>query len=105
MGLPVVSFASGGIPEAVAHRQTGFLSPERDEQGLATSLLALLRNPNLRTQFSEAGRSRVEKMFSLRAQARRLENTYEELLNEHESSPRAGLARAENRSAWSNTNA
>ena len=35
MGLPVVSFASGGIPEVVADRQTGFLVRERDWQSLA----------------------------------------------------------------------
>ena len=35
MKLPVVSFSSGGIPEAVLNNETGFLVPEKDWQSLA----------------------------------------------------------------------
>jgi colanic acid/amylovoran biosynthesis glycosyltransferase len=80
MGLPVVSFAIGGIPEAVAHEQTGFLVPERDWEALAAKLLALLQNQDLWMQFSEAGRARVEKLFNIRKQASILENIYESVL-------------------------
>ena len=55
MGLPVVSFASGGIPEAVADGQTGFLVSERDWQALGNKILLLLRNRELWTRFSKAG--------------------------------------------------
>ena len=50
MGLPVVSFASGGIPEAVANNETGFLVAEKDwevgfgstaNRGRAASFLSL----------------------------------------------------------------
>jgi colanic acid/amylovoran biosynthesis glycosyltransferase len=75
-GLPVVSFASGGIPEAVAHEQTGFLAPERDVEALATYLKTLLTNPTLWTQFSHRGRERVLKEFNLAQQTRLLEEIY-----------------------------
>ena len=80
MGLPVVSFASGGIPEAVVHGETGFLAEERDEKGLATSLLLLLLTPKLWARFSRAGQLRARKLFDIRKQAMALEEIYERVL-------------------------
>src|SRR6185295_16391013 len=37
-GLPVVATTHGGIPEAVAHEQTGLLVPERDPAALHAAL-------------------------------------------------------------------
>jgi glycosyltransferase involved in cell wall biosynthesis len=82
MGLPVVSCPVGGIPEAVAHEQTGFLVPERDSEALAAKLLLLFQNQDLRTKFSEAGQARVDKLFNIRKQAALLENIYEGTLTE-----------------------
>jgi glycosyltransferase involved in cell wall biosynthesis len=82
MGLPVVSSSIGGIPEAVAHEQTGFLVPERDSAAIAAKLLVLLRNRDLWTKFSEAGRTRVHRMFNIRKQAALLENIYDSVLEE-----------------------
>lgn len=82
MGLPVVSTFVGGIPEAVADEQTGFLVPERDPEALATKLLALLHNRTLWSTFSEAGRARATTLFDIRRQAVRLEQIYESVLTE-----------------------
>jgi glycosyltransferase involved in cell wall biosynthesis len=82
MGLPVVSFATGGIPEAVAHEQTGFLVSEQDWGALAAKLLVLLQNHDLWSQFSEAGPARVEALFNIRKQATILENIYESVLTD-----------------------
>ncbi len=87
MGLPVVSFASGGIPEAVAHEQTGFLVPERDAEALSTKLLLLLQNKELRYTFAEAGQSRVRLLFDSRKQADTLEAIYEDTLLQWNSVP------------------
>ena len=83
MGLPVVSFASGGIPEAVADGQTGFLVPERDWQALSARILLLLRDGRLWTQFSRAGVRRVRCQFDIRKQAQALEVIYAEVINEY----------------------
>jgi colanic acid/amylovoran biosynthesis glycosyltransferase len=83
MGLPVVSFASGGIPEAVSDGQTGFLVPERDWQSLAAKILLLLREGKLWTQFSRAGESRVRRQFNIRQQAEALEGIYEQVIDEY----------------------
>jgi glycosyltransferase involved in cell wall biosynthesis len=82
MGLPVVGFATGGIPEAVAHEQTGFLISEQNCGPLAAKLLVLLQNNHLWTQFSEAGPARVKALFNIRKQAKILENIYESVLTD-----------------------
>jgi colanic acid/amylovoran biosynthesis glycosyltransferase len=82
MGLPVVSFATGGIPEAVANDQSGFLVPERDEKALAQKLLLLLANKDIWNQMSAAGKARARHLFNIRTQATILENIYEGVLTE-----------------------
>jgi colanic acid/amylovoran biosynthesis glycosyltransferase len=83
-GLPVVSFASGGIPEAVAHEQTGFLLPEKDIQGLATRILQLLQDQDLWNRFSEKGQQHVRKHFNLHQQSRLLEDIYTEITKQEQ---------------------
>jgi glycosyltransferase involved in cell wall biosynthesis len=76
MGLPVVSFVSGGIPEAVAHGKTGFLVAERDSEGLSAYILRFLADEELWRQFSQSGQERVCTIFNLYKQTRVLENIY-----------------------------
>jgi glycosyltransferase involved in cell wall biosynthesis len=82
MGLPVVSFASGGIPEAVSDGRTGFLVPEQDWQALGAKILLFLQHGNLWTKFSRAGESRVRCLFDIRKQAPALELIYEQVIDE-----------------------
>jgi colanic acid/amylovoran biosynthesis glycosyltransferase len=81
MGLPVASFSSGGVPEAVVHDETGLLATEGDWRGLAGNILALLRNGSLWRRMSEAGQRRVRESFALAKQTAKLEQTYASLLN------------------------
>lgn len=80
MGLPIVSSASGGIPEAVAHGQTGFLVPEQDVEGLASNILRLFKDTALLEHFSRNGQQRVRNLFDLHNQTRVLENIYKNLV-------------------------
>jgi colanic acid/amylovoran biosynthesis glycosyltransferase len=82
MGLPVVSTFSGGIPEAVRHKETGLLVKERDPRGLAQAILRLLQGGELWQRFSLAGRRNVENHFNLAQQTGRLEKVFERLLAE-----------------------
>jgi glycosyltransferase involved in cell wall biosynthesis len=45
-GTPVVAFQTGGIPEMVAHLQTGYIAAYRDAQALALGLQEVLRDDN-----------------------------------------------------------
>jgi glycosyltransferase involved in cell wall biosynthesis len=80
MRLPVVSFRSGGIPEAISHGETGFLTPERDWQELARYIILLLGNFSLLNQFGNAGRTRVKSFFDIKKQTNILENIYKEVI-------------------------
>ena len=91
MELPVVSFASGGVPEAVAHGETGFLAAERDWKGLAEHLSTLLKDDALRRRFGAAGRARVRARFDLRKQTPKLEELYERVLREPETTNGASV--------------
>lgn len=76
MGLPVVSFSTGGIPEAVVNGKTGFLSAEGDWKSLAGYILQLLENPQLWQQMSYAGRQHIQDNFDLSTQIKALEDIY-----------------------------
>ena len=80
MRLPVVSFASGAIPEAVAHGEVGFLAAERDWEELAKYILLLLEEDTLWHRFSEAGWHRVRTLFNLQKQTAALEEIYKQVL-------------------------
>ncbi len=82
MGLPTVSFASGGIPEAIAHGKTGFLAPEKDIHALADHLFQLLTHAVLWAEFSHNGKAWVRHHFDLNKQTQKLEDTYLETLEE-----------------------
>jgi len=68
-GVPVVATAVGGTPEVVADGETGYLVPPRRPDELATRLLHLLRNEGLRTALGNAGRARMQRLFTFDAQA------------------------------------
>jgi colanic acid/amylovoran biosynthesis glycosyltransferase len=76
MGLPVVSFSSDGVREAVVHGQTGFLASERDTDGLAHYLQKLCADKVLCARMGEAARAHVREHFNLRTQSRKLEELY-----------------------------
>lgn len=56
-GLPIVSTRSGAISEYIPDGVAGILVPENDSHALATSLLALLRNPQRAREMGAAGRA------------------------------------------------
>jgi len=91
MGTPVVSFATGGIPEAVAHGRTGLLAAERDADGLADAIVTTLTDDGAWQRMSEAGQARVRAEFDLRRQTQALEQIYRTVAD-------AALSRAPNES-------
>ena len=57
-GKPVVGCDVMGVPEAVAHGQTGLLVPPSDADAVGSALLRLLRDENERARMGENGRRR-----------------------------------------------
>lgn len=75
-GLPVVAYATGGVPQAVVDGVTGLLAPEKDVAGLSQRLLALLTTPELAATLGASGRERVLRDFDVVARTAELEDIY-----------------------------
>lgn len=86
-GLPVIATLHGGIPEAVRKDVTGLLVPERDVEGLLTSMVQL--TSGLWPTMSEAAAADVRDQFESTAQIAKLEAVYNEAvkLNATSTSP------------------
>ncbi len=62
-GKPVIGGAHGGAPEVIQDGVTGYVVQHADTLQLATSIDALLSNPELAKEMGARGRERVEKEF------------------------------------------
>ncbi len=76
-GLAIVSSLHADIPTVAPDSQCALLFPERDVDGLAEGLDALLRSSRLREEMGTAGRAHVEDAHDMRKQAGRLETVYD----------------------------
>jgi starch synthase len=89
---PVVASATGGIKEVVVDGETGYLvpfeadangfpaEPDRFARDLGGKLTSLLENPDLCQRFGEAGRKRVEQVFSWTSIADQTIALYQQLI-------------------------
>ena len=64
-GRPVVAACVGGLPETVDDGVTGLLVPPEDSRKLADAILQLLGNQLLCLTMGEAGRQKVNRLFTL----------------------------------------
>jgi glycosyltransferase involved in cell wall biosynthesis len=78
--LPVVATDVGSTGEAVRDRVTGRLVAPEDSAALAAALRELLADPARGRELGRAGRALALERFTARAQARRYEALYSELL-------------------------
>lgn len=78
-GLPVVSTAVDGVPEAVADGATGLLVPPADPAAMATALSALIADPGRRLALGAAGRARVAAQFARAQMLERVLAVYESI--------------------------
>jgi glycosyltransferase involved in cell wall biosynthesis len=77
---PVVSTRIAGVPEQIVDGETGFICEPGDEEGLANALEKVLRSPELRRQFGEAGRRRLEKEFSVEKTVLEIKSAFEKIV-------------------------
>lgn len=81
-GVPVVGSDAGGLPEVVAHGQTGWLCPVGDIEAYSDAILRLFANPRLARTMGEAGRRRVVEKFSSEKIVPQYERLYFKMLDE-----------------------
>jgi glycosyltransferase involved in cell wall biosynthesis len=87
VGRPVVASRSPELAELVVDGQTGLLCAAGDKADLARQTLGLLRNPELRRRYGEAGRKRVRWEFAADDQVRRLARLYESAIRDEAELP------------------
>lgn len=91
-GLPVIASAVGGLPEILDNGGRGCLALPGDANSLATAILHLSSDENLRSTLSAAGREHVRQRCSAVAMARQYRDLYLQALEER--SGAAALAAA-----------
>ncbi len=64
-GVPVAAFASGGIPELIAHNRTGLLAGERTPSSLAVTVLDAMSSPGNLSSIAARARTQAATEFSL----------------------------------------
>lgn len=79
-GLPVVASNVGGVSEAVAEGETGYLVPWEDGNGLPEKLQYLADHPEERRSLGEAGRQRCLTKFAMSAMIEATFATYRDVI-------------------------
>jgi len=64
-GIPVIATKVGGIIDVIKDRENGILVPPKDWNRLSEAIIELLKDNDLKSKLSKAGRASVEKNFSL----------------------------------------
>lgn len=81
-GVPVVGGDDGGVPEAIAHGQTGYVVDARTPGPVTEILDRLMGDAALRERLGAEGRKRVLNEFSWELMAERYETQFKRLLQE-----------------------
>ena len=80
-GLAVIATRVGGNPELVMENETGLLVPAADPEAMAQAITNYVMHPILLRQHGQAGRTRVEREYSMEAMVRHYMAVYDAALN------------------------
>ena len=80
-GKPVIATDVGGNREAVIDGETGFIVPQKKPLLMASKILNLISNPELRAMMGEKGYQRVVKKFSIGNMLTETSELYSEILD------------------------
>lgn len=82
MGVPVVAFRHGGIPETLCDGLTGLLAAEGDVHQLAAHLLRYLQDDGFWLHSRESGMRWIRQTFDVHTQTAKLEELYDDVVRE-----------------------
>lgn len=85
MGCAIVSTRAGGVVEVVREEEDGLLCNVGDWECLAQKIRELIENKDQLQEFKVAARKRVCESFSLKSMVQRLENIYNEQVQQQKS--------------------
>ncbi len=86
-GKPLIATDGGALPEIVIPYETGYLVPMGSAEDMASALTRLLSNPAQARQMGEAGKRRVERLFTISHTARKVESVYDALFARKKTGP------------------
>ena len=92
MELPVISTDISGISELVQSGHNGVLVSEKDEVAIAQALEALLRQPRLRAQLGQRGRTTVIEKFGLMQNVGQVKDWLLEAVQNPQTNPAVALS-------------
>lgn len=78
-GLPVVSTTVGGISKIVWQGINGFIHQPGDKEGMAKSIIEILKNENVRKEFGKQSVKIAEQHFSLEKHINQISVIYEQI--------------------------
>ena len=76
-GKPLIATNGGALPEIVVPGETGYLVAMGSAEAMAAALERLLAAPALARTMGQAGRQRVERLFTIGHTARKMELVYD----------------------------
>ncbi|MFN2176392.1 MAG: glycosyltransferase [Anaerolineales bacterium] len=82
MGIPVVAYKSGGIPEVVNDGISGYLCNPGDIDEMTKKTILLLKNPIMREEMGRKGSSMISNEFDLQVMIKQVSQLYFDLLNQ-----------------------
>ena len=77
---PAVATAVGGVPEVVADMETGFLVRPKEPEALASRIVQLLKDQQLRRRMGKAGLERARRLFTVERMVEQTAAAYGRLL-------------------------
>ncbi len=80
MGKPTVVSDNGGLPDAVVNGLTGYIIHPGNVRGMAEAIKRLLDNEQLARRLGENARKRVEELFDIKKNVRKVESLVSEVL-------------------------
>jgi glycosyltransferase involved in cell wall biosynthesis len=82
-GLPIVATRVTGTAEAIAHGESGLLVPMGDDSAMAAAIFSLLADPERARGFGQAGRRRIDELFTRERMIRRISELYDQVSAEY----------------------
>lgn len=79
-GVPVVGFETGGIPEMVAHKKTGYIATQKDSRNLAEGIIWALENKDRQKELAQNARRKAEEDYAHSVVSRQYKDVYESIL-------------------------
>ncbi|MFC7047196.1 glycosyltransferase family 4 protein [Halobacteriaceae archaeon GCM10025711] len=80
LGVPLVAYDVGGVPEVIEDGETGYVVPKGDFESFVAATQNLVENEDLRVQFSQRARELAVKNYSADRMISEYEAVYDDLL-------------------------